>query len=134
MNLKSSHNHNLDIILKLCLKLWSIQYNKKNNWNITIHHKHCNNNDHSMLTVRCSSSNISGAIHPSVPAAPDLRENDIRPAANFLQRPKSDIMTRIWPLESGWDSKTLCGFISLWTAKISKVLGFQTLLPEIYIY
>lgn len=87
-----------------------------------------------MLTVLCSSSNISGAIQPSVPAAPDLRENDIRPAASFLQRPKSDIMTRIWPLESGWDSKTLCGFISLWTAKISKVLDFQTLWPEIYIY
>lgn len=67
----------------------------KNNLNITLFHNHYNNNDHCMLTVLCSSSNISGAIHPSVPAAPDLRENDIRPAANFLQRPKSDIMTRI---------------------------------------
>lgn len=46
------------------------------------------------LTVLWSFSSISGAIHPSVPAAPDLRENESLPAVSFLQRPKSEIMAR----------------------------------------
>lgn len=52
-------------------------------------------------TVRLSSSNISGAIHPSVPAAPDRRENEILPAVNFLHKPKSDMRALTFPPESG---------------------------------
>lgn len=75
------------------------------------------------LTVLWSSSNISGAIQPSVPAAPDLRENDNLPAVNFLQSPKSEIMALTCPWASGPDINTLCGFTSLCTGKyvISKL-------------
>jgi len=66
-------------------------------------------------TVLLLSSSISGAIQPSVPAAPDRRENDIRPAASFLHRPKSEIMARTSPRESGWDINTLWGLMSRWT-------------------
>ena len=71
---------------------------------------------YAVLTVRCVSSSISGAIHPSVPATPDRWENDRRPVASFLHRPKSEIIARTRPAaESGQDSSTLCGFISLCT-------------------
>jgi len=60
--------------------------------------------------------NISGAIHPLVPASPDRCENDRRPVASFLHRPKSEIIARTRPCaESGRDSSTLCGFTSLCT-------------------
>jgi len=74
-------------------------------------HDKCNT-----LTVRCMPSNISGAIHPLVPVTPDRCENDRRPVANFLHRPKSEIIARTcrWR-ESGRDNSTLCGFMSLCT-------------------
>lgn len=72
----------------------------------------------SLLTVRESSSSISGAIHPSVPAAPERRENDIRPTANFLHKPKSDIMARTCPRASGIEMSTFCGFTSRCTEKV----------------
>ena len=46
--------------------------------------------------VGTSPSNISGAIHPSVPAIPDLWEKLIRPSLSFLQRPKSEIIALTW--------------------------------------
>jgi len=74
-------------------------------------HDKCNT-----LTVRCMPSNISGAIHPLVPVTPDRCENDRRPVASFLHRPKSEIIARTcrWR-ESGRDNSTLCGFMSLCT-------------------
>ncbi len=69
------------------------------------------------LTVLCSGSSISGAIQPSVPAAPERLEKEMRPTANFLHNPKSEIIARTLPSPSGCDISTLCGFISLWTAR-----------------
>ena len=62
-------------------------------------------------------SNISGAIHPSVPAAPDLREKEYRPAASFLHRPKSEIITRISPFGPAMEIRTLWGLTSRCTEK-----------------
>ena len=66
-----------------------------------------------LLTVLCSELSISGAIQPSVPAIPDFLLKECLPAASFLHNPKSDIIAFIIPLLSGFDSRTLCGFISL---------------------
>jgi hypothetical protein len=68
-----------------------------------------------ILTARWSPSVSSGAIHPSVPATPDFFENDTRPVASFLHRPKSEIMARTPPWEAGSDSKTFWGLMSLCT-------------------
>lgn len=57
---------------------------------------------------------ISGAIHPSVPAVPDLLENDTRPLLNFLHRPKSEIIALTGPT-FGREMRTFCGLISRWT-------------------
>ena len=72
------------------------------------------------LTALSSPISISGAIQPSVPAAPDLRENDLRPAASFLHSPKSDIIALICPCALGWEMSTLCGLMSRWTNEEKK--------------
>ena len=77
------------------------------------------------LTVLICSSSISGAIQPSVPAAPDRREKDSRPAASFLQSPKSEIMARTAPRELGWEMRTLWGFTSRCTANANTSTGQQ---------
>jgi len=88
-----------------------------------------------ILTVRCWPSNISGAIHPSVPATPDRWENDRRPVASFLHRPKSEIMARTHLLvESGRDNRTLCGFISLCTAHMHINTRTRLTSPQISIH
>lgn len=74
-----------------------------------------------MRTVRCSELSISGAIQPSVPAIPDALEKECLPAANFLHNPKSDIRAFIWPLLSGRDRRTLCGFKSLCTRQVLEI-------------
>lgn len=66
-----------------------------------------------MLTVLSSIVNISGAVHPSVPAIPEFLEKECLPAANFLHSPKSEINALTSPPYPGNDNKTLCGFISL---------------------
>ena len=58
------------------------------------------------LTILVSLSSISGAIQPSVPI-PDRDENECRPKANFLHKPKSDIIALISPRAFGYDIKTL---------------------------
>lgn len=62
-----------------------------------------------VLIVVSSPSIISGAIQPSVPAKPDLREKETRPIFSFLHKPKSEIMARTSPLAFGTDINTLCG-------------------------
>ena len=68
------------------------------------------------LTIFVSFSKISGAIQPSVPM-PDLEENEWRPIASFLHKPKSEIIAFTSPCALGYDINTLCGLISLCTIK-----------------
>lgn len=62
-----------------------------------------------------SSLRTSGAIQPSVPGTPDLLLKLWRPTANFLHRPKSEIMARTRPWALGMDTRMLWGFRSLCT-------------------
>ena len=73
---------------------------------------------------------ISGAIHPSVPATPDLLEKDIRPNLSFLHSPKSEIMARTSPFFPGIDIRTLWGLMSRCTMsklKLKHIILFQFL-------
>ena len=58
-------------------------------------------------TTLQSLCSISGAIQPSVPVSPERAVKETFPLESFLQRPKSDIMARMEPLEVVDDSNTL---------------------------